>query len=90
MIYNKSVVLVNNQISYDFRLPTFWKLKPPKRRILTISDQTGTIDVKMWGPNINKLTSSGEDVTITCLNVDVYMGRVSLNSNTSTKVQVCI
>lgn len=81
MIYNKSVVLVNNQISYDFRLPTFWKPKPPKRRILTISDQTGTIE--MWGPNINKLTSTGEDVSIICLNVDVYMGRVSLHLNIS-------
>lgn len=78
----KSVIFVNIQISNDFKLQTFWKLRFPKN-VSTISDQRGTIHLKMWEPNMNKLTSTGEDVSINGLNVDVRFERVSLISNTS-------
>lgn len=61
--------------------------KTSKRRIITLSDQTGSLDVKMWESHVNNVTSQN-DVTTICFTVDVYMGRVSLNSNTSTTLQV--
>ncbi|XP_065937778.1 uncharacterized protein [Magallana gigas] len=62
--------------------------KTSKRRIITLTDQSGSLDIKMWGSHVNKLTNQYDDVTIICLTVDLYMGRVSLNSNTSTTLQV--
>lgn len=72
--------LLDIEFLFALRLPTSWRQKHHKGRIITLSDQTESLDV-------NKLTNQYDYVTIICLTVDVYMGRVSLNSIKSTTLQ---
>uniref|UniRef100_K1RTR4 Uncharacterized protein n=1 Tax=Magallana gigas TaxID=29159 RepID=K1RTR4_MAGGI len=77
----------STRLSESGSITNFMENKTSKRRIITLSDQTGSVDVKMWESHVNNVTSQN-DVTTICFTVDVYMGRVSLNSNTSTTLQI--
>ena len=60
-----------------------------KRRIITISDESGEAEVKLWGDRLMHVQpEKGTRVKITCLSVDHYLNRTSLNSTMSTIVEV--
>lgn len=59
-----------------------------KRRIVRLSDETGEIELKLWGDKANLIHAANETVIITCVGVDVYMSKVSLNTTMSTTIQV--
>ena len=61
-----------------------------KRRIATISDTSGQIEVKMWGPKKDLITQAGIQVKITGLRIDIFNTRYSLNSTSSTAIEVLI
>ncbi|XP_061165886.1 uncharacterized protein LOC133174805 [Saccostrea echinata] len=59
------------------------------RKIVTLNDASGEIEIKFWG---NKTSLSpfegGTHLTVTAVKVDYYAGRCSLNSTPSTAVQL--
>ena len=60
-----------------------------KRRIITISDESGEAEVKLWGDRLMHVQpAKGTQITITCLSVDHYLNRTSVNSKMSTIVEV--
>ncbi|XP_052682741.1 uncharacterized protein LOC128163236 [Crassostrea angulata] len=58
-----------------------------KRKIVTLSDGNATVEVKLWGELASLRIFSGSVVEISCVHVDLYQGRRSLNSSASTKVK---
>ncbi|XP_062622254.1 uncharacterized protein LOC134283795 [Saccostrea cucullata] len=59
------------------------------RKIYTIADTSGNIDVKFWGDKTSLGPfQDGTNIKITALKVDQYGGRCSLNSTPSTAVQI--
>lgn len=63
-------------------------LDASKRRIVPLSDETGEIELKLWGDKANMIHTSNETVIITCVCVDIYLSRLSLNTTMSTTIQV--
>lgn len=60
-----------------------------RRKIITVADKSGEIDVKLWGEKINLLRAdTGLSITMKGLKVDVYNGRYSLNSTPTTTVEI--
>ena len=60
-----------------------------KRRIITISDESGEAEVKLWGDRLMSVQPAKEtQITITCLSVEHYLNRMSVNSKMSTIVEV--
>lgn len=60
-----------------------------RRKIITVMDKSGEIDVKLWGEKINLLRAdTGLTITIKGLKVDVYNGRYSLNSTPTTTAEI--
>lgn len=60
-----------------------------RRKIITIMDKSGEIDVKLWGEKINLLKGdTGLTITIKGLKVDLYNGRYSLNSTPTTTAEI--
>lgn len=60
-----------------------------RRKIITIIDKSGEIDVKLWGEKINLLKGdTGLTITIKGLKVDLYNGRYSLNSTPTTTAEI--
>lgn len=58
-----------------------------RRRIINVSDDTGEIELKFWGSKSSIALQQGTHATFTCLRVDVFNGRASLNSTCSTTVK---
>ena len=58
-----------------------------KRRVITISDESGEAEVKLWG-DMHVKPAKGTQITITCISVDHYLNRTSVNSKMSTIVEV--
>lgn len=62
-----------------------------KRRVVTITDQTGSVELKLWGDDmINKITQDGVSVVVKCVTVEHYSNRTSVNSTMSTQIEVNI
>lgn len=61
-----------------------------KRKIITIKDQSGSIEIKLWGNMVNLAMDCELDQTVllSCLTLDLYLNRASLNSNPSTTLEV--
>ena len=60
-----------------------------KRRIITISDESGEAEVKLWGDRLMPVQpAKGTQITITCLSDDHYLNRTSVNSKMSRIVEV--
>ncbi len=57
---------------------------------LTLDDDTGATTVKLWDQhsNANKNITTGTKVTITCVRVKTYDGKVECNSSLYTRVTV--
>ena len=61
-----------------------------RRKIVTVSDGNVSVEVKLWGELSTTCFEEGSTVKITCLHVDLYQNRRTLNSSESTSVQVNI
>ena len=60
-----------------------------RRKIVTMRDSSATIEVKLWGQKIDDLNFQvDQTVLVTCLTVDVYGTKTSLNTNMSTTLEV--
>lgn len=61
-----------------------------KSKIITIKDQSGSIEIKLWGNMVNLAMDCELDQTVllSCLTLDLYLNRASLNSNPSTTLEV--
>ncbi|XP_061190016.1 uncharacterized protein LOC133197843 [Saccostrea echinata] len=59
-----------------------------KRKIMTLSDGNATIEVKLWGDLVDTQVFEGSTVVVTCVHVDVYQEKRSLNSSGSTTVKI--
>ncbi|XP_062578641.1 uncharacterized protein LOC134240569 [Saccostrea cucullata] len=58
-----------------------------KRKIVTITDQTGLVELKLWGQEmIDKIKEEGTCVEVKCVTVEHYNTKTSLNSNMSTRI----
>lgn len=71
-----------------FKVSGIIETNETKRKIVTLSDGNATVDVKLWGELASLRIFSGSVVEISCVHVDLYQGRRSLNSSASTKVKV--
>lgn len=58
-----------------------------RRKIITLSDGNATVEVKLWGDLSALRIHEGSIVEITCVIVDLYQNKRSLNSSASTKVK---
>lgn len=62
-----------------------------KRRVITITDQTGSVELKLWGGDmVNKITQEGVSVVVKSVTVEHYNNRTSVNSTMSTQIEVNI
>lgn len=61
-----------------------------KRRIVTLSDGNAAIEVKLWGELVDSIVGVGSTVVVTCVHVDIYQEKRSLNSSGSTEVKVLL
>lgn len=59
-----------------------------KRRIVTLSDGNAAIEVKLWGELVDSIVGVGSTVVVTCVHVDIYQEKRSLNSSGSTEVKI--
>lgn len=59
-----------------------------RRRIVNIRDATGSIELKLWSQKVNLLSVANVEIEVTCVCVDQYLSRISLNSTVSTTVKV--
>lgn len=73
-----------------FKVSGIIETNETKRKIVTLSDGNATVDVKLWGELASLRIFSGSVVEISCVQVDLYQGRRSLNSSASTKVKVIL
>lgn len=73
-----------------FKVSGIIETNETKRKIVTLSDGNATVDVKLWGELASLRIFSGSVVEISCVHVDLYQGRISLNSSASTKVKVIL
>lgn len=73
-----------------FKVSGIIETNETKRKIVTLSDGNATVDVKLWGELASLRIFSGSVVEISCVHVDLYQGRRSLNSSASTKVKVIL
>uniref|UniRef100_A0A8W8MM10 Uncharacterized protein n=1 Tax=Magallana gigas TaxID=29159 RepID=A0A8W8MM10_MAGGI len=63
--------------------------KSSQRRILTIKDQTGEVDVKLWGERLMHIApEEGTRIVVTNVTVDEYRNNKTLNSNMSTRIEI--
>lgn len=63
--------------------------KSSQRRILTIKDQTGEVDVKLWGERLMHIApEEGTRIVVTNVTVDQYRNNKTLNSNMSTRIEI--
>ncbi|XP_052692281.1 uncharacterized protein LOC128171885 [Crassostrea angulata] len=81
---NKMRVSVKGEVS---NVSGIIETNETKRKIVTLSDGNATVDVKLWGELASLRIFSGSVVEISCVHVDLYQGRRSLNSSASTKVK---
>uniref|UniRef100_K1Q218 Uncharacterized protein n=1 Tax=Magallana gigas TaxID=29159 RepID=K1Q218_MAGGI len=58
-----------------------------KRRIVTLSDGNAAIGVKLGGELVDSIVAVGSTVVVTCVHVDIYQEKRSLNSSGSTEVK---
>lgn len=58
------------------------------RKIVTVEDNSGEIEIKLWGNKINLIKETGTTITLKGLRVDIYNNRYSLNSSPSTTMEV--
>ena len=60
-----------------------------RRKIVTIGDSSATIEIELWGQQIDVLNFQvDQTVLFTCLTVDVYCTKTSLNTNMSTTLEI--
>nr|XP_022312554.1 uncharacterized protein LOC111117680 [Crassostrea virginica] len=59
-----------------------------RRRIVNIRDATGSIELKLWSQKVNLLSVANVEIEVTCVCVDQYLSRISLNSTVSTTVKI--
>ena len=60
-----------------------------RRNIVTIRDSSASIEIKLWGQRIDVLNFQvNQTVLFTCLTLDVYGTKTSLNTNMSTTLEV--
>ncbi|XP_065942069.1 uncharacterized protein [Magallana gigas] len=59
-----------------------------KRKIVTLEDNSGQIEIKLWGNKIDLIKDQGTTVSLKGLRVDIYNGRYSLNSTPSTTIEI--
>lgn len=58
------------------------------RKIVNVEDNSGEIEIKLWGNKINLIKETGTTITLKGLRVDIYNNRYSLNSSPSTTMEV--
>lgn len=58
------------------------------RKIVTVEDNSGEIEINLWGNKINLIKETGTTITLKGLRVDIYNNRYSLNSSPSTTMEV--
>lgn len=59
-----------------------------KRKIVNLEDNSGEIEIKLWGNKIDLIKEQGATVTLKELRADIYNSRYSLNSTPSTTIEV--
>ncbi|XP_078336427.1 uncharacterized protein LOC111113518 isoform X1 [Crassostrea virginica] len=60
-----------------------------RRKIITLKDPSGVVEMKAWGDMATNLQIEAEQmVKISCVTIDQYLNRCSLNTNPSTTVEV--
>lgn len=59
-----------------------------KRKVVTLTDGQASIDVKLWGELAETGIHEGTTIVVTCVHVDLYQSKRSLNSTGGTVIQV--
>lgn len=59
-----------------------------KRKVITLSDGQASIDVKLWGGLAESIIHEGTSIEVSCVHVDLYKNKRSLNSTGGTKIKV--
>ena len=82
---NKNVT----KLSISFQTTNVLETPTSRRKIVTLRDSSASMEIKLWGRQIDLLTFQvDQTVLFTCLTVDVYGTRTSLNTNMSTTLEV--
>lgn len=55
---------------------------------MNLDDNSGEIEIKLWGNKIDLIKEQGATVTLKELSADTYNTRYSLNSTPSTTIEV--
>lgn len=58
------------------------------RKVITLSDGQASIDVKLWGGLVESIIHEGTSIEVSCVHVDLYQNKRSLNSTGGTKIKV--
>ncbi|XP_062610877.1 uncharacterized protein LOC134272683 isoform X2 [Saccostrea cucullata] len=59
-----------------------------KRKIITLSDGQASIDIKLWGGLSETVIHEGTTIEVSCVHVDVYQNKRSLNSTGGTQIKI--
>eukprot|EP00105_Crassostrea_gigas_P010405 XP_011425676.2 PREDICTED: uncharacterized protein LOC105327078 [Crassostrea gigas] len=59
-----------------------------KRKVVTLTDGQASIDVKLWGELAETGIHEGTTIVVTCVHVDLYQSKRSLNSTGGTVIQI--
>lgn len=59
-----------------------------RRKVVTLSDGQASVDVKLWGGLFETVILEGTSIEVTCVHVDLYQNKRSLNSTGGTEIKV--
>ena len=76
-------IIISTDLSFRVEEPT------SKCRKITISDDTGDIQVNIWAPNHITNINQGDTVAIWDARVSHYYSTPSLDTTAGTEIQVC-
>ncbi|XP_061191021.1 uncharacterized protein LOC133199187 [Saccostrea echinata] len=81
---NKERISVKGEVS---SVSSIIRTNETQRKIVTLTDGNASMEIKLWGALAETPVHEGSSIAITCLHVDVYQGKRSLNSSGGTEVQ---
>lgn len=73
---------------FSLKVSSVIEVTKSKRKVVTLTDGQATIDVKLWGEFAETGIHEGTSIVVSCVHVDLYQNKRSLNSTGGTVIQL--
>lgn len=73
---------------FSFKVSSVTEVTKSKRKVVTLTDGQASIDVKLWGELAETGIHEGTSIVVSCVHVDLYQNKRSLNSTGGTVIQL--